>query len=73
MHQEIKLSEGVYVTNFRKDEQLSGLSEKKKEETKDLGLLLDQIQSLELKISKLVESNDLIKEEENWETDEVLL
>lgn len=66
MHQEIKLSEGVYVTNFKKDEELSGLKEKKKEETKDLGLLMDQIHALELKISKLIESNDLIKEEDSW-------
>lgn len=29
MHQEIKVSEGVYISDFRKGENLNGISEKK--------------------------------------------
>ena len=43
MHKEVKLGEGVYVTDFRKEGELKGLSEPTQPEIKDLNLILDKI------------------------------
>ena len=68
-HKEVKLFEGVYVTDFRKDAELKGLSEPIQPEIKDLNLILDKITSNESKINMLIFSNDAMQEEQGWEAD----
>ena len=59
-HQEIKISDGVYITDFRKGQALKGLDDKIHSSnplTKDLGLLLDELKNLESRVSQLIFSN----------------
>lgn len=67
MHPEIKLSEGVYVTDFRKSAELKGIAEPAQPQVKDLGLLIDKITNNESKIKQLIFSNQAMQEEQDWE------
>lgn len=67
MHSEIKISEGIYVTDFRPNASLEGVSEPTQPDLKDLGLLLDKIHNNETKINQLIFSNSAMQEEDNWQ------
>ena len=67
MHSEIKISEGIYVTDFRPNANLEGVSEPTQPDLKDLGLLLDKIHNNETKINQLIFSNSAMQEEDNWQ------
>ena len=45
MHKEIKIADGVYVADFRKDGEMKGISEPVQPEIKDLGLIIDKLNS----------------------------